>query len=51
MLADFVDLLVSSGLRKLLVSSFADYSSFIVEDLDFLFTRSRLIFVRSFVSV
>jgi hypothetical protein len=51
MLADFVDLLVSSGLRILSVLLFVDFSSFIVADLDFLFTRSHLIFVRSFVSV
>jgi hypothetical protein len=51
MLANFVDLLVSSGLRNLSVSSFADSSSFIVAGHDFLFTRSRLIFVRSFVNM
>ena len=51
MLANFADLLVSSGLRNLLVLSFAESSSFIAAGIDFLFTRSRLIFVRSFVSM
>ena len=49
MLANFVGLLVSSGLRNLSVSSFVESSSFTAADIDFLFTRSRLIFVRLFV--
>ena len=51
MLANFVGLLVSSGLRNHSVSSFVESSSFIAAGIDFLFTRSRLIFVHSFVSM
>jgi len=51
MLANFVDLLVSSGLRNLSVLLFAESSSFIATGKNFLLTRSRLIFIRSFVSM
>jgi len=51
MLANFVGLLVSSGLRNLSVLSFAVSSSFIAAGKNFLLIRSRLIFVRSFVSM
>ena len=52
MLANFVDLLVSSGLRILSVLLFVDFSSFTAAVLAVsLFTPSRHIFVRSFVSM
>jgi hypothetical protein len=52
MLANFVDLLVSSGLRILSVLLFVDFSSFTAAVLAVsLFTPSRHIFIRSFVSM
>ena len=51
MLANFVDLLDSSGRSILSVSSFVEYSSFIAAGIDFLFAISRLIFVCSFASM
>ena len=52
MLANFVDLLVSSGLMILSVLLFGDFSNFIAAALGvFHFMSSRLIFALSFVSM
>jgi hypothetical protein len=52
MVAGFVDLLVSFGIRILLVLLFVDFSSFIVAVLGVcLFTSLLLVFARIFVSM